>query len=186
MDCEFVPEMDMTPAFDKIGRVSSKQSTTDFGNWRQTDKGAPRLCKLKAARKPRGHISIMHEDDNIPYVALRRARSPSASKNELEGLYGPQQVIIDAFCKRQVTTQEQFLVRWAPTFMLRHHIESYHNIRYKTDTILKVQGLLNHAVPCLCLVSWQDAWEPAKTVRSASHLDGCVLRIDEDAKNLLQ
>ncbi len=70
-------------------------------------------------------ICIHHEDDMTAFMAPKKARMATATMDDLESLYGPQQVITRVFHKRRVSAQEQFLVRWTPTFMLKPHIQKY-------------------------------------------------------------
>ena len=83
----------------------------------------------------------------------------------------------DVFHKRQISTQEQFLVRWMPTFMLRHHINTYLKALEETEEVQEVEGYLHHNAPALCIMSWKDSWEPGDTMRKLQHLDGDVMSI---------
>ena len=98
--------------------------------------------------------------------------------NSASGMWG---AISNVFHKRQICTQEQFLVRWAPTFMLKHHIDSYRQALYESDMVQEIKGYLHHNAPALCLVSWKDSWEPGETIRQLQHLDGDVMSIDQRA-----
>ena len=143
------------------------------------EKGFERTHR-KALRKT---IFIHHEDEMTAFMAPHRARMAKTSMNDLESLYGPQQIITRVFHKRQVGTQEQFLVRWTPTFMLKPHIQVYRNALYETESITDVKGYLHHNISDICLVSWKDSWEPGEVVRNLKHLDGSVISIDQLSKS---
>ena len=183
MDANNLPEIDMTSAFEQIGTVSVQVSAADFQLWTQKHKEA--LAHQYTSRSPRRatkrNIFISHADDQQVFTAPRRARHQKASMSELESLYGPQQLISNVFHKRQISTQEQFLVRWMPTFMLKQHINTYRKALYVTDEVQEVKGYLHHNAPALCVVSWKDSWEPGDMVQKLQHLDGDVMSIDQRA-----
>ena len=64
--------------------------------------------------------------------------------------------------------------------MLQAHVASYRKLLYETDNMHPVTGYLHHSAKGLCPVDWKDSWEPSSTVRRLSHLDGFVLKIDQD------
>ena len=183
MDTDARPEIDLTSAFEKIGQVSFMNSVADFTDWIK-EKRASRTRenrRRKRTANAKGIIFIFHEDEEPPFVAPKAARMPQANQNQLECLYGPQQIITNVFFKRSIGQQEQFLVRWTPTFMLSPHILAYCKMGYKAESIRPLKGAFNQSCPTLRLVSWVDSWEPGTTIRAIRHLDGDVLRIDEEA-----
>ena len=180
MDIDSPTEIHMIPAFDKIGTASDQQSISDFAIWRRSHRPAAHVLHSNA-KSVKHKIFIDHEEDPGTFTAPQRARHPTATMHELESLYGPQQLISNVFHKRQICAQEQFLVRWAPTFMLKHHIDLYRKALYETDAVQEIKGYLHHNAPALCLVSWKDSWEPGETIRQLQHLDGDVLSIDQRA-----
>ncbi len=180
MDVDSPTEIDMIPAFDKLGTASDQQSVSDSATWRRSHRLTTRALHSNA-KCVKCKIFIHHEEDPETFTAPQRARNPTATMHELESLYGPQQLISNVFHKRQICTQEQFLVRWAPTFMLKHHIDSYRQALYETDMVQEIKGYLHHNAPALCLVSWKDSWEPGETIRQLQHLDGDVMSIDQRA-----
>ena len=181
MDDGSPPEVDITSAFEKIGTVSDQESAADFQSWTKKPKEALAPPDTFRPLIRATNIFISHTGDQRTFMAPRRARHQKASLSELESLYGPQQVISNVFHKRQISTQEQFLVRWMPTFMLRHHVNTYRKALYETEEVQEVEGYLHHNAPALCIVSWKDSWEPGDTVRNLQHLDGDVMSIDQRA-----
>ena len=143
MDDSSPPEIDSTPAFEKIGRVSDQQGAADLQSWTKEPKEAlahPDTSR-PLTRATKRNIFISHTGDQRTFTAHRRARHQKASLSELESLYGPQQVISNVFHKRQISTQEQFLVRWMPTFMLRHHINTYRKALYEQRRCKKLRDI---------------------------------------------
>ena len=65
--------------------------------------------------------------------------------------------------------------------MLSPHILAYCKMGYNAESIRPLKGAFNQSCPTLRLVSWVDSWEPGTIIRAIRHLDGDVLRIDEDA-----
>ena len=189
MDDGSPPDVDTTSAFEKIGAVSDQQSAADFQSWtKKPTEALPPPDTFRSLIRATGawakrNLFISHTGDQRTFTAPRRARHQKASLSELESLYGPQQVISNAFHSygRQISTQKQFLVRWMPTLMLRHHINTYRKALYETEEVQEPEGHLHHNVPALCIVSWKDAWEPGDTVRKLQHLDGDVMSIDQRA-----
>ena len=157
MDLETPPEIDMTSAFERIGTVSEQESADTFRTWRIRQGLRNTQPRAMPGSRPRSKIFILHEDERHAFICPKAARHSKAPLTQLKSLHGPQQIIANAINMRQIQPQEQFQVRWTPTFMLRHHIDSYRKALYETESVTPVTGYLHHNAPGLCLVNWKDS-----------------------------
>ena len=110
MDTDARPELDLTSAFEKIGQVSVENSIADFTKWTKEK----RASRTRENRRPKrtanakGIIFIFHEDEEPPVVAPKAARMPQANQNQLECLYGPQQIITNVFSSDRLANKSNF------------------------------------------------------------------------------
>ena len=98
-------EIDMTPAFDKMGTASDEQSASDFAIWRRLHRPSSH-ARNSSPKSARRNILIRHEEEPEVFRAPQKARNPTATMHELESLYGSQQVISNVVHTRQICTQE--------------------------------------------------------------------------------
>ena len=126
------------------------------------------------------HEWCSHAKQPIP---ARQTLNPEASviydPRILEPLYHPQNRIIDILGYQAVHGEHQYLCRWKPTIIWKHHLPLSAQVGYTPRDVRpalitavfgpRARGMKVAALHKLVEVEWHDTWETLKNLQSNAH-----------------